>query len=51
MISLLLDLGASPNVLDLKGRTPAMRAAEFGHMQALHLLTDAGSDMSGKANK
>lgn len=48
MICLLLDLGASPNVCDLKGHTPAMRAAEFGHVQALSLLTDAGSDMTSK---
>ena len=46
MISLLLDLGASPNMVDLKGRSPAMRAAEFGHVQALILLTEAGTDMT-----
>lgn len=48
MISLLLDLGASPNVSDLKGQTSLMRAAEFGHVQALSLLTEAGADMTSK---
>ncbi|XP_068732245.1 ankyrin repeat and EF-hand domain-containing protein 1-like isoform X2 [Montipora capricornis] len=46
MITLLLDLGASPNMVDLKGRSPAMRAAEFGHVQALTLLTDADTDLT-----
>ena len=49
MISFLLDLGASPNMIDLKGRTPAMRAAEFGHTQALTLLTEADTDLTSKA--
>ena len=48
MITFLLDLGASPNMVDLKGRTPAMRAAEFGHVQALTLLTEADTDLSSK---
>jgi ankyrin repeat protein len=48
MISLLLILGASPNVIDFKGQTPAMRAAEFGHIQSLILLTNAGTDMTSK---
>ena len=48
MISFLLDLGASPNMVDLKGRSPAMRAAEFGHVQALTLLTDADTDLTSK---
>ncbi|XP_073243068.1 ankyrin repeat and EF-hand domain-containing protein 1-like isoform X1 [Porites lutea] len=46
MISFLLDLGASPNMVDLKGRSPAMRAAEFGHVQALTLLTEADTDLT-----
>ncbi|XP_058965683.2 ankyrin repeat and EF-hand domain-containing protein 1-like isoform X1 [Pocillopora verrucosa] len=46
MISFLLSLGASPNMVDLKGRTPAMRAAEFGHTQALTLLTEADTDLT-----
>ena len=48
MISFLLDLGASPNMVDLKGRSPAMRAAEFGHIQALTLLAEADTDLSSK---
>lgn len=48
MISFLLDLGASPNMVDLKGRSPAMRAAEFGHTQALTLLAEADTDLSSK---
>ena len=48
MISFLLDLGASPNMVDLKGRSPAMRAAEFGHTQALTLLAEADTDLSCK---
>lgn len=46
MITLLVDLGASPNMVDLKGRSPAMRAAEFGHVQALTLLTEAETDLT-----
>ena len=48
MISFLLNLGASPNMVDLKGRTPAMRAAEFGHTQALTLLAEADTDLTCK---
>lgn len=48
MITFLLDLGASPNMVDLKGRSPAMRAAEFGHMQALTLLTEADTDLTSE---
>ena len=47
VISHLLELGASPNVVDLKGRTPAMRAAEYGHIQVLKLLTDTDADLTG----
>lgn len=48
MITFLLDLGASPNMVDLKGRSPAMRAAEFGHVQALTLLTEADTDLTSE---
>ena len=48
MVRFLLDLGAHPNVIDLKGRTAAMRAAEFGHVQTLDILATAGSDMKVK---
>lgn len=45
MIEFLLELGAHPDVADFKGRTAAMRAAEFGHVQCLEKLTKAGADM------
>ena len=48
MVKFLLGLGAHPNVVDLKGRTSAMRAAEFGHVQTLEVLATAGSDMKIK---
>lgn len=35
-------------MVDLKGRSPAMRAAEFGHIQALTLLAEADTDLSSK---
>ena len=47
LIKLLLDLGANTNVVDGKGRSAAMRAAEYGHVQALKLLTESDSDMTG----
>ncbi|XP_022108549.1 ankyrin repeat and EF-hand domain-containing protein 1-like isoform X2 [Acanthaster planci] len=48
MVKFLLELGAHPNVVDLKGRTAAMRAAEYGHVQTLDVLASAGSDMKIK---
>ncbi|XP_033103431.1 ankyrin repeat and EF-hand domain-containing protein 1-like [Anneissia japonica] len=45
MMKFLLELGAHPNVTDLNGRTAAMRAAEYGHVQSLEILCNAGSDM------
>ena len=45
MIEYLLELGAHPDVPDFKGRTAAMRAAEFGHVQCLDKLAIAGADM------
>ncbi|XP_070577178.1 ankyrin repeat and EF-hand domain-containing protein 1-like [Ptychodera flava] len=45
MVKFLLDLGAHPNVVDLKGRTAVMRAAEYGHIQTLEILVSAGSDL------
>lgn len=46
MISFLLDMGANPNVVDQQGRTPAMIAAEYGHVQSLQVLAVADSDMT-----
>lgn len=48
MIEFLLQLepvGADPDVVDLKGRTPVMRAAEYGHVQCMEKLAKAGADM------
>ena len=47
MISFLLDMGANPNVLNQQGQTPVMKAAEYGHVQSLQILAEAGSDMTG----
>ena len=47
MISFLLDMGANPNVLNRQGQTPVMNAAEYGHIQCLQVLAEAGSDMTG----
>lgn len=38
LVQLLLDLGAHPDVVDGRRRTPLMRAAEFGHVQSLERL-------------
>jgi ankyrin repeat protein len=46
MISL-LDMGANPNVVNQQGQTPVMKAAEYGHIQCIEILADAGSDMTG----
>ena len=50
IIKILVSLGADCNVSDKQGRTPFMRAAEFGHIQALNLLLDScdNPDLSGK---
>ena len=34
MLEFLLECGAHPNIVDFKGRTALMRAAELGHAQA-----------------
>ena len=47
MISFLLDMGANPNVVNQQGQTPVMKAAEYGHIQCIEILADAGSDMAG----
>ena len=45
MISTLLKLGAHPDVVDFKGRSAVMRAAEYGHVQCLEKLVKWGADM------
>ena len=47
MVSFLLDMGANPNVVNKQGQTPVMNAAEYGHVQCLQVLAEAGSDMTG----
>lgn len=44
-----MELGADCNVADKHGKTPFIRAAEFGHIQALNLLIELCEkpDLSG----
>ncbi|XP_069788583.1 ankyrin repeat and EF-hand domain containing 1a isoform X2 [Narcine bancroftii] len=44
--SLLLSLGAEPDVVDADGRTAAMIAAEAGHDLTLQVLTEGKADMT-----
>jgi ankyrin repeat protein len=44
MIEFLFEQGASANVSDRRGRTPLMRAAELGHVQALELIARHAAD-------
>lgn len=48
MIEFLLELGAHPDVVDFKGRSAVMRAAEYGHVQCMEKLAKAGADMKLK---
>ena len=48
IIEFLLELGAHPDVMDFKGRSAVMRAAEFGHIQCMEKLAKAGADMKLK---
>ncbi|CAH1262016.1 ANKEF1 [Branchiostoma lanceolatum] len=45
LVRFLLGLGAHPNVQDFEGRTPVMRAAEYGHDTTMEVLAKAGADM------
>ena len=52
MIEFLINLGAHPDVVDFKGRSAAMRAAEYGHVQCLEKLDRADMtlrDLEGKS--
>jgi ankyrin repeat protein len=40
LLSFLLDIEAHPDVRDGLGRTPVMRAAEFGHVQSVERLVN-----------
>ena len=46
LVRLLLDFGASVNVLDSKGRTPLRVSAEFGHKEIIPLLIDSGTNLN-----
>ncbi|KAL8611118.1 hypothetical protein ACOMHN_064408 [Nucella lapillus] len=46
MVQFLLDMGAHPDVADLKGRTAAMQAIEYGHIQSFEKLIRARADMT-----
>lgn len=46
----LINLGAFPNVQDFQGRTPIMRAADYGHEKAVESLVGAGADLKLKDN-
>jgi len=46
LLAHLLHLGAYANAADVTGRSAAMRAAEFGHLQSMNVLAEAGIDMT-----
>lgn len=46
MVEFLLNIGAHPDVMDLKGRTAAMCAAELGNYECLEKLIAAGANMT-----
>lgn len=46
MCSFLLNIGAHPDIQDLKGCTPAMKATELGHDLVLQVLAEARADMT-----
>lgn len=48
MIEFLLELGAHPDVVDRRGRSAIMRAAEYGHVQCVEKLCTAGADLKLK---
>ena len=47
-VSQLLDCGSSLSVQDLEGKTPVMKACEYGHLQALECLAQRGINASGQ---
>ena len=48
IVTQLLDLGASLTTQDLEGRTPVMKACEYGHLQSLEVMGTRGVDMAGE---
>ena len=51
IITYLIRLGASADVQDGQGRTPAMIAAQFGHVNTLELLLGASQNIKLKVNE
>ncbi|RDD43354.1 Ankyrin repeat and EF-hand domain-containing protein 1 [Trichoplax sp. H2] len=45
MVQFLIDLDANPDMTDMKGRTPAMKAAELGHIQVFEMLVEAEASL------
>ena len=50
IITYLMRLGASPDVQDAQGRTPAMIAAQFGHVNTLEILLQTSRNLKLKVN-
>ena len=44
LVQLLVNKGASVNVLDARGFTPLMVCAKKGHLKSLHVLLEGGAD-------
>lgn len=51
LVMQLLELGASQTTQDLEGKTPVMKACEYGHLQALESLATRGVNMAGKMER
>ena len=45
MVRFLTDLGANPSVVDLQGKSAAMKAAELGFVEAMEAVATANCDM------
>ena len=48
IITYLIKLGASPEVQDGQGRTPAMIAAQYGHVNTLDILLETSRNLKLK---
>lgn len=51
LVTQLLELGASQATQDVQGKTPVMKASEYGHLQALESLATRGINMAGEMTK
>lgn len=45
LVSLLLDAGADPDVLDADDRSALLHAASRGHVEVVRVLIDAGAEL------